>query len=218
VDEDQKLQHKKALEALAKYQAKGAVPEAVELVLATETDRALVTILGSFIEDALLERIISELPHGGQTRRTLLKGGPLRSPEHRIALAQAMGIVSEFGAARLNVFRAMRNACAHSRLNITFETPELRNALAALLPKKIGDTVIAGTNEGSLRGLFLASASLALSVLQGITEEEARALADAATDGTGNVHADKVLLATLRGKPKNKSAPDPRRDRKDKER
>jgi hypothetical protein len=193
----------------------GDVAESLERMLRTETDRALVTILGSYIEDALLDRIMAELPAGAENRKALLKGGPLRSVEHRIALARAMGIITEEKAARLNIFRAMRNACAHSRLDITLKTPELRNALAMLTPPKMRQSIIDGSHEGTLRGIFVASASLSLLWLRGGSAADAKAYSKAAIDEDGNINADRVLLATLRGRQKSKPVPDQPQDPKD---
>jgi hypothetical protein len=214
--ETREQRHKQVLDALAQYQAQGAVPAALARVLETESDRALVTILGSYVEDALLERIITELPSGGESRKALLKGGPLRSVEHRIALAKAMGILPDHHARLVNVVRAMRNACAHSRLDISLETPELRNALALLTPDPMAKTIVEGTNEGSLRGLFVAATTILLHWLTGCDAASLNTYAEDAKDGQGNIKANEVLLATLRGISKSKPAPDLRPFRKDK--
>lgn len=139
---DDKKEVGAVIDALKVYQSKGSLQanqSELSAMLEDESHRGVVIILGSYIEDALLDLICANLPKGEAHRRLLTKGGPLRSVEHRIALARALDLITEREAAALNIFREMRNACAHSRLNISFSTPELREALRLMLDGEAGE-------------------------------------------------------------------------------
>ena len=120
------------LEALGSYQKRGRLSNDVAGMadlLADESDRGVVVILGSLIEDVLLERLLkSFIPlSAAQTKNLTRGGGLLSSFEDRITLAHALGIIDDELVEDLHTVKAMRNACAHSRLDIGFLTPELRN-------------------------------------------------------------------------------------------
>src|SRR5688500_9446577 len=123
MEEAEKKRFDAALTALADYQSRGDVmltSKDLQKLLRDESDRGLVILLATYIEDRLLDRICKAMPNGEECRRSLTKGGPLRSFEHRLAIARALNLVSEMHLENLDVLRAMRNACAHSRRDISF--------------------------------------------------------------------------------------------------
>jgi hypothetical protein len=104
-----------------------------------ETDRGLVIILGSITEDILTACVLSEFK---QVSKALEKdltrsGGALGTWAQLINVGLAFGLIDDDDAGDLEVFKAMRNACAHSRRHIDFNTPELREALSLLFVPKI---------------------------------------------------------------------------------
>jgi hypothetical protein len=132
---------KEVLDALGAYQRKGAFsdPESLAKTYKNETDRGLVVVLGSMTEDFLLTRIVDQF---SPISNTLLKdltrsGGALGTWAQQTNVALAMGIIDDSDANDLEVFKTMRNACAHSRQPIDFNTPELRDALGLLLKPSI---------------------------------------------------------------------------------
>lgn len=125
---------RKALDALAEYAGKGRAGtdlEAVARVLATEADRGIIIILCAYIEDALFDRIVAELPQGTE-HRAALKRNALRSLEDRLAMAQALDLITADEAFRIRAMWQMRNACAHSRSDLSFDTPELQEVMKHL--------------------------------------------------------------------------------------
>lgn len=168
---------KDVLEALGRYQNRGAIltdNDAIGEMLANESDRGVVIILGSFIEDALLDRILEAFPPMSAARRKNLvrSGGPLNSFSARVNLGLALGVLTDEDAAMLDVIKAMRNACAHSRHDISFTTPELRSALLLLFGGESLEVLQNTTNEVMLNSAFIFVSSYLLGILVGETKEE----------------------------------------------
>lgn len=175
MEEVEKKRRIKAINALHEYQAKGAdfaSEEVLSQTLRNESDRGYVILLVSFLEDALLERILKELPEGEKLRRPLVKGGPLRSIDHRLTMARALGTMSEGDVAIFDVFREMRNACAHSRQDISFKTPELIETFALMLSPDTREQMN-GAPESTLKLSFEMCAGWMLALLHGRTHGQA---------------------------------------------
>lgn len=167
---------KQTLDKLGEYAATGSFdsnPDQLLKLHKDEGDRGLVIILASQLEDALLERILQDLKKGTENRRSLEKGGPLRSYEQRIVLARAMGILTEREAEIFDVFRHMRNACAHSRREISFQTPELREALILLSPES-RDLLTGEQPKLDAAAVVIFIAAWLLSFLTGLSHKQTR--------------------------------------------
>lgn len=191
---------KKAFEALARFQAAEAAYEdsaAVAKMLRSESDRALVIILASYIEDALLDRVIYMLPEGERYGINIFKSGSLRNFEHRIAIAKALGAISENNAQILDGIRAMRNACSHCRKPLSFETPELLDAFATTLNNGPG-IFLSPENPSETRGAFILLTSMLLWQLRSAPGETAPI--DTSRAVPESVRTEQLLLAALRKK------------------
>lgn len=163
------------LEALAQYQRQGFIERDTHTLidlLADESDRGVVVILGSHIEDALLDRVLRELREMTETEQKQLTkaGGPLRDANSRIVMARAMDILTEAEADVLHAFRAMRNACSHSRKDISFQTPELVAAFSLITPWFTSDDLMEKTPE-LRRSVFILTAVFMLSLLESSREQ-----------------------------------------------
>ena len=103
-------------------------------MLANESDRGVVVFMTSILEDILLAQLMSKFVvlKPAERKNLTRSGGLLANFDDRINLARAIGLLSEDSVEMLQVFKAMRNACAHSRKTITFKTPALRAALSLL--------------------------------------------------------------------------------------
>lgn len=208
---DDPKERQRVLDALADYQGKGDIldqQEALQKALKAESHRGLVIILQSYIEDALLDRLIREIPNGKDNRRALSRG-PLKSVESRIAMGKALGILTEREAIVVDVFKAMRNACAHSRLEISFATPELANALTLVLHD--GKTFVDELEPDVRMGAFITCATYMISVLKGRSHKEtydrmARLNEELGADG--QLETGELLLATLREIQRDTQSPD----------
>ena len=85
-----------AFGALKRYQKQGqATYELHEIadMLTDESDRGVVVILGSLLEDLLLERVIESFATVDAANLTRA-GGLLSSFDHRITLARALGLIA----------------------------------------------------------------------------------------------------------------------------
>jgi hypothetical protein len=170
---------KDTLEALGAYQKRGRIGDDIKKMadlLVDESDRGVVVILGSLIEDILFERLLrSFAPLSVSQKKNLNRGGGLLgSFDHRITLAQALGLIDDDMVGMLQVTKAMRNACAHSRLDITFETPELRNTLALLFDGENAEDIRNANSGLALRTMFIIAYVFMSAILRGYSPEEAR--------------------------------------------
>lgn len=182
-EENRNHDRDRILDALAQYQKQGIISDNVgdmAEMLMDESDRGVVVILGSLIEDILLDELVERfVPLEGKDRKNLVRaGGPLSSFDHRIKIAQAMGLIDADMVDTLQIVKAMRNACAHSRRDINFQTDELRNTLSLLFHEEISDVIRkSGPKRDTLyfRYLFIVAFVVITSRLKGDTEEDALA-------------------------------------------
>lgn len=93
------------------------------------SDRAIVlisaTVLDQGLEAALLTRFIP-LDDGGERSIFSDDGAPLGTFDAKIRLAHALGLYGDAVRSDLSLIRRIRNAFAHSRLEISFDTPEVQ--------------------------------------------------------------------------------------------
>lgn len=138
--------------------------------LAEESERGVVVVFGSATEDLLEDRILQNFV---ELDRERLKGmkrfGVLNNWANKASLAVALGIINEDDAEVIEFLKTMRNACAHSRLHIDFETPELRNVLRLLLREELGPLLDDLDNKYGVRALFVQSCSAIWSRIKGTT-------------------------------------------------
>lgn len=174
------VQRKNILEALGSYQKRGRIGQDVKKMsdmLVDESDRGVVVILGSLIEDILLERLMrSFVDLEPPQKKNLTRGGGLLSSfDSRITLGQALGLLDDDLAGMLHTMKAMRNACAHSRLDIGFSTPVLRDALSLLFDGENAAAIREGQSPVALRMMFIVAYVFVSAVLRGHSPEEASA-------------------------------------------
>ena len=123
-----------ALKALSRKEL--TVDELYETLDAfTNMPAQAVALIGvSLLEDALRSAIIRsfkrELSNNDLTM--LFEDGPISGIGARAALAFALGIIGEDTRADLNCLKDIRNAFAHSRVNLDFDTPEIADACKSL--------------------------------------------------------------------------------------
>jgi len=197
------------IEALARYQRNiEDLPFGDELaeMLFRESDRGLVIILGSWIEDSLLDKISEKLVPMNQTeRKAFIERGPLRDFHARILMARALGILSEADKAVLETIKAMRNACAHCRRDISFQTPELRAVLVSMLSDNDRRIVEASPKSAFVpKAAFITVCSFVLGIVRGETVDEASARIKLANESFQRIVDER--LGTLQGKPSDKPA------------
>lgn len=165
----------KSLAALKRLAAQPFTVETLPAImdsLKNESDRAVVIISSSIIEEELgnlIKRIMLQLSNDDE-QKIFGFDGPAGTFSNRILLAFTLGLIDTNDRRKLDILRQMRNACAHSRVPLTFSTPELLDVARLLLPKAHRNEI-----EGAqLRATFILFCSLLLLVLIGGKTNENR--------------------------------------------
>lgn len=148
--------------------------------LKTESDRAMVVIAGSLLEDELQDRIKAALVPLEKEDGQRLFGfdGIAGTFSSKIFMAYCLGLIDSHTRNLLDVVRELRNACAHSRMPVTFDTPELQNATALLFPEPLRKIV----NRERVRAQFLVVCSLLLNIIASGKTEQSKARLKSITD------------------------------------
>lgn len=169
------------IDALGAYQRRGRIGDNIGKMsdlLIDESDRGVVVILGSLLEDLLLERIVLNFVNmdAAQKKNLTRAGGLLSSFDDKINLGFAMGCFDQSMVEMLQTVKAMRNACAHSRLDIGFHTPELRDALSLIFGDEENAADIRASDHAlTLRLFFIGSFMFLSAVLRGESEKASNA-------------------------------------------
>lgn len=128
------LKHLKAY-AARRYQDNGA--KAAVLALKGESARGAVVLATTQVEDALEDKLGELMPvlETDKFARGKVFGfeGAVGTFSRKSLMAYALGLIDKDEFDFIEVLREMRNACAHSRADIDFETPELLAACAVAL-------------------------------------------------------------------------------------
>lgn len=121
-----------------------------------ETDRGAVILGATTLEDKLAERLQSQMPHLNSDELSRLFGwdGPMGTFSAKVRMAHALGHLDRATFKMAEVVREMRNACAHSRQDISFKDEALRDAVL-LLGKMAKAELPAKADADSLRFYFL---------------------------------------------------------------
>lgn len=102
--------------------------------LAKESDTSAAVVGGSLLE-ASLERLIRTrlLTSDDQLLSDIFGGrGPLSDLRSKIMIADAFGLVTDSMASELHVLMNVRNAFVHSRVPVTFSTPDIEEQILGL--------------------------------------------------------------------------------------
>lgn len=196
-----------ALQALAEF-TKSTSFELGEVAktLTDESDRGVVVISGSITEDLLLSRIFEnfvEMPN--EARRNLTRsGGVLSTWADRTNIARALGIIDDDDVAILETLKAMRNACAHSRKHIDFQTSELVNVLCLSLNEKTEAELRAITDPNIRRMAFTTLVSYIWGRIGGQSKAESNARCQAMVD-SAIAEAQRISSQKKPSKPRRKA-------------
>lgn len=216
--ENDSARRRTILEALGSYQritaASMSADEMADIV-ADESDRGVVVILVSLIEDLLLHRLQEAfVPMSRAQLKNLTRaGGLLSNFDDRINLAHALDIIDEDTVEMLQVMRTMRNACAHSRKRITFDTQELRDALTLLIEDQAAPEHFQKTeNSTVLRLGFICAWTFVTTRICGKDHDAAQEAAQETLNTAFAVISEAARQQSSHGKPTIQSASRPHPD------
>jgi hypothetical protein len=102
--------------------------------LAEDSPRAAAILAACFLEDALRTAILKSFVRiNSDERDGLFNGnGPLSAFSSKIDVGHALGLYSRKMKEELHTVRIIRNAFAHAKFSITFETAEVADVCATL--------------------------------------------------------------------------------------
>lgn len=102
--------------------------------IVTETDRGAIISAAAALDDALVDLLTAFLRANASSEK-LVTGynSPLGTFSSRIAMADALGLLTEEDFADLETIRKIRNFAAHKWQGVTFESGELRSLAHSLL-------------------------------------------------------------------------------------
>ena len=102
--------------------------------LKASDDRAAAIIVSTHLEDQLKELILSKMIHLTQTEigELFVGDSPLATFGAKVHLAYALGLIGKLSRQDLNLVRLIRNAFAHARKPIQFNTNEVATACEKL--------------------------------------------------------------------------------------
>jgi len=107
-------------------------------------DRAAAIIAATNVEDALQECLIESMIDLPKSRLDAIFGGdrPLSTFSAKIRIAAAFDCISDEVYGDLLYIKDIRNVFAHTRIHITFETLEIREAVGHMSYKALADRLI----------------------------------------------------------------------------
>lgn len=138
--------------------------------LDSESDRGVIILMGSYIEDALGFSLRNAfIDAQGVKSETDVKDidalfdfqGPVGTFSAKIKMAYALGIISRAAREIADVFREMRNAAAHIQGDISFETASLKEAVYSIIDSDSAEFIETSDDKnGSARMTFMFAATM----------------------------------------------------------
>lgn len=146
---------RKALKRLANTDPTKLGPEHIVSNLKNESDRSVIVLLGSIIEDCLKRKIEEKLTGLAGERDSFFDfNGVAGTFSSKIMLAKALEIIDSNTRNRLDLLREMRNCSAHATENVTFSTQEMLDAAIQFAPEEV-QNAMKGMETQKLRDSFI---------------------------------------------------------------
>lgn len=164
------------------YKDRLSMPDSSKLIaeLSGESDRASIILMASMLDEALtfrLSKALPFLPSETEYEEIFRLEGPLGTFSSRMEIACLFGFIEDETYQQLNIIREMRNACAHSKLTLTFAEPALAN-VAKRLFKPLGLMDLPAEGREGLKAAFTVERIFVYySLLRGSRKEGTKAVA-----------------------------------------
>ena len=129
------MSNRAALRRLTRSAPEPRQMERILDALRTDTDLS-VAIVGAALLESTLERVVIQQLKVSDPKlieQLFENRGALSDFSSKITIAVAFGVISAADGAHLHTVRHVRNAFAHSRVPLTFATPEIEKEVQSLL-------------------------------------------------------------------------------------
>jgi hypothetical protein len=133
--------------------------------LANETDRAVIIVCTTIVEDALSAAIKARMPHltSGEIKGLFGLDRAFGTFSRLIDVAYALQIIRQRERDSCHLLRELRNAAAHAQVHLDFDTPEIADVMRAFAGAEL-------PNDRKLRrtGFIVLVATLAEIITHGV--------------------------------------------------
>jgi DNA-binding MltR family transcriptional regulator len=129
VEQDKELSKKSALKALSRAEPDSTYHADLQKELsATDNDRGYCLLVVSLLENQIDRVIEARISHFRSEDRNAFfdSHGPAGALSRKIALLNAFAVIGEVSRRNLDYIREIRNAFAHSKIPLTYATPEVK--------------------------------------------------------------------------------------------
>lgn len=159
------------LKALSKVRVKAVELDDDIQRLKKESDRGVMILAATLVEDALLTALERVVRCQNSTMREAIFGpdSPLGSFSRRIDFAVALGRINYNSRNELHTIRFIRNAAAHAHVEIDFDVPIIKAALGTLLTAEQADDFETWPRK-NVRNFYLQTCGLAADQIVGDIE------------------------------------------------
>lgn len=125
--------------------------------LKAESDRGVMILAATMLDDALLTALGRALPRANSKMRSEIfsNDGPLATFSKRIMFAEAAGLISPIVAKQMNVIRRIRNAAAHAHAAVDFSLDEVKQALATMFQDNEKSDDFETWSQAKVRNFYL---------------------------------------------------------------
>jgi hypothetical protein len=158
----------KSLKAFSKTSSLSLDPDEFFKGLEKESDRGVIVVATTLLEDALTASLRKALKNFDEKEfdEFVSFNGVAGTFSGRIKLAFGLGLITGEMRTSLDVAREMRNACAHARQAIGFDTPEIQSVLPRLFPGP-GSQPPQDWPPAQARSIFISMCSITSKVIDG---------------------------------------------------
>ncbi len=190
----------RTLKAFSKANSLSLDPKQFFDGLAEESDRGVIVVAITLLEDALTAGLRKKLSNfdSAEFDDFVSFNGVAGTFSGRIKLAYGLGIITEEQKKVLDVARELRNACAHSRQAVGFHTPEIMAVFPRLFPGP-GSEPPETWAPAQARAMFIQLCAFMAKVIDGTIPSDGSPIAAEALDPGSFLEVNsQAFLASMR--------------------